>query len=69
MLNTYEAAASHSDFITVFDELIFSLFKKNRGETYNSDYLTDERVRKATWLASIAALGNDDQKNLASAFG
>lgn len=69
MLNTYEAAASHSDFITVFDELIFSLFKKNRGETYISDYLTEERVKKATWLASIAALGNDDQKNLASAFG
>lgn len=61
--------SSHEDFINVFDELLFSLFKKNRGEVHTSDYLTDDKIKKATWLASIAALGDDEQKNIASAYG
>jgi len=64
-----QQVTSHEDFINVFDELLFSLFKKNRGEEYISDCLTEDKVKKATWLASIAALGDDEQKNIASAYG
>ncbi|WP_145032036.1 DEAD/DEAH box helicase [Pantoea ananatis] len=61
--------SSHEEFIEVFDELLFSLFKRNRGENYISELLTADKIKKATWLASIAALGDDDQKNIASAYG
>ncbi|WP_343550703.1 DEAD/DEAH box helicase [Pantoea sp.] len=61
--------SSHEDFIKVFDELLFTLFKRNRGEEYVSESLTTDKIKKATWLASIAALGDDEQKNIASAFG
>jgi len=70
MSNSYSAAISHPVFIEVFDELLNRLFLKNRGiEGYDTD-IPISKIKKATWLASIGALGEEDkERNLASTFG
>ncbi|EKK7679362.1 DEAD/DEAH box helicase, partial [Cronobacter sakazakii] len=55
-------------FTSVFNLLIEHLFLKNRGkeEKYK---ISDEMIRRATWLASLGSSGNETDKNIASAFG
>ncbi|WP_213928456.1 hypothetical protein, partial [Serratia marcescens] len=65
MNSTYTQAIQHNDFIVVFDDLLNSLFIKNRGEKFSSENLTSEKIKKAVWLASIAALGGEHEKNIA----
>ncbi|WP_447883026.1 DEAD/DEAH box helicase [Serratia fonticola] len=69
MNSTYTQAIQHNDFVVVFDALLNSLFIKNRGEDFSSENLTSEKIKKAVWLASIAALGGEHEKNIASSFG
>ncbi|MGN7716528.1 DEAD/DEAH box helicase [Acinetobacter sp. 22512] len=67
--NTYEAAISHPIFIEVFDDLLRNLFLSSRNQNSLID-IPINKIKKATWLASIAALGEGDkEKNLASAYG
>lgn len=69
MNSTYSQAINHKDFLDVFDDLLKSLFLNNRGQYFNSENLTDDKIRKAAWLASIAALGGELEKSFASSFG
>lgn len=69
MSSTYLQAIHHKDFLDVFDDLLKSLFLMNRGEAFFSENLTDDKIRKAAWLASIAALGGEFEKSFASSFG
>ena len=70
MSSSYNAAISHPVFIEVFDNLLNKLFLKNREIDENEIDIPAEKIKKATWLASIGALGEEDkERNLASAFG
>lgn len=66
--STATTAINHKDFTTVFNSLIEHLFLRNRGEGQKID-LSDEAIRRATWLASLGSSGNENDKNIASAFG
>lgn len=69
--NISEAAAKDYDFISVYDELLETLFfKKKPGLQPNIKPIEPRRIQKATWLASIVALGASERlKNLANSFG
>lgn len=70
MSSSYSAAISHPIFIEVFDNLLNRLFLKNREVDECDINIPPTKIKKATWLASIGALGEDDkERNLASAFG
>lgn len=63
-------AASHIDFVSVLDKLLESQFLLDKSYDGEKIVITDSEIKRATWLASIAALGDGDQeKNLANAFG
>lgn len=66
--STATTALNHQDFTSVFNLSIEHLFLKNRGkeEKYK---ISDEMIRRATWLASLGSSGNETDKNIASAFG
>lgn len=66
--STSTTAINHQDFTSVFNSLIEHLFLKNRGEGKRNK-IPDEKIRRATWLASLGSSGNENDKNLASAFG
>lgn len=64
------SVTSHPDFSSTLDALLQSLFHKTLGVKGQSLSISKEKIRKATWLSSIAAMGESDQdKNLASTFG
>lgn len=70
MKSSYNAAISHPLFIEVFDGLLNRLFLSNRCLECSIKEIPKDKIKKATWLASIAALGNNDrEKNLASTYG
>ncbi|WP_405081092.1 DEAD/DEAH box helicase [Pectobacterium versatile] len=69
MTNVYTQAVLHKDFINVFDALLENFFVMRRGGVYQSEFLCEDKIRKAVWLASIAALGSENEKNQASSFG
>ncbi|MCF2861768.1 DEAD/DEAH box helicase [Pseudoalteromonas sp. Cnat2-41] len=70
MSSSYNAAISHPVFIEVFDNLLNKLFLKNREIDECDIDIPSTKIKKATWLASIGALGEEDkERNLASAFG
>lgn len=70
MSSSYSAAISHPIFIEVFDSLLKKLFLKNREIDEDDTEIPHAKIKKATWLASIGALGEEDkERNLASAFG
>ncbi|HBQ0106605.1 TPA: DEAD/DEAH box helicase [Klebsiella pneumoniae] len=66
--NTATTAINHKDFTCVFNSLIENLFLRNRGEE-RKVYISDEAIRRATWLASLGSSGNENDRNIASAFG
>lgn len=69
MDTTYSDAISHPIFIEVFDKLLINLFLLNRQQE-EAPEISINNIKKATWLASIAALGEGDkEKNLACSFG
>lgn len=61
-------AINHKDFTSVFNKLIEHLFLKNRGGK-EKEKISDEQIRRATWLASLGSAGNESDKSIASAFG
>ena len=70
MNDTHEQAAGHVDFISVFDKLLENLFLGDKNTDDNKIEISDSEIRRATWLASIASLGEGDrEKNLANAYG
>lgn len=70
MTQIYSQAANHEDFIRVFDKLLEKLFLEDKVTDNVRVDLSDEEIKKATWLASIAALSDDDKvRNMANAFG
>lgn len=70
MSQIYSQAANHEDFVTVFDKLLEKLFLEDKVTDKVHVDLVEEDIRKATWLASIAALSsNDKERNMANAFG
>lgn len=70
MTNIYSQAANHEDFIRVFDKLLEKLFLEDKITDSVQVDLDSSEIKKATWLASIAALSDDDkERNLANAFG
>lgn len=70
MSSSYNAAISHPVFIEVFDKLLNRLFLKNREIDECTIDIPITKIKKATWLASIGALGKEDkERNLASTFG
>lgn len=66
-----EAAAQDREFTSVYDELLEILFlKKKPGLQSGIKIIEPRRIQKATWLASIVALGASEKlKNLANSFG
>ena len=70
MTQIYSQAANHEDFIRVFDKLLEKLFLEDKVTDNVQVDLDNEEIKKATWLASIAALSDDDkERNMANAFG
>ncbi|WKZ93234.1 DEAD/DEAH box helicase [Chimaeribacter arupi] len=66
--NTASKALMHRDFQEVFNFLVKSLFLKNRkGRDLPS--LSMESIRRATWLASLISLGDENERSIASSFG
>lgn len=66
----YSQAANHEDFVRVFDKLLEKLFLEDKVTDKLPVDLDNEEIKKATWLASIAALSDDDkERNMANAFG
>lgn len=61
-------AINHKDFTSVFNELIEHLFLRNRGWN-EKEKLSDEQIRRATWLASLGSSGDENDRSIASAFG
>ncbi|EPY4417889.1 DEAD/DEAH box helicase [Escherichia coli] len=61
-------ALNHIDFKRVFDALIRNLFLKNRDRS-NSVTIDIKDIRRATWLASLGSLGDENEKSIANAFG
>lgn len=66
--STAATAINHQDFISVFNLLVEHLFLKNRGKEEKSK-ISDEMIRRATWLASLGSSGDENDRNIASAFG
>lgn len=66
--STATTAINHQDFTSVFNLLVEHLFLKNRGEE-GKYKISDEMIRRATWLASLGSSGDENDKNIASAFG
>jgi superfamily II DNA/RNA helicase len=66
--STATTAINHPDFTSVFNILIENLFLKNRKEVSELK-LSDENIRRATWLASLGSSGNENDRDIASAFG
>ncbi len=66
--STATTAINHQDFTSVFNLLVEHLFLKNRGEEEKYK-ISDEMIRRATWLASLGSSGDENDKNIASAFG
>ncbi len=66
-----EEAARDYEFTSVYDELLEILFlKKKPGLQSSLKSIEPGRIQKATWLASIVALGTSERlKNLANSFG
>ncbi len=66
-----EAAAKDHEFTSVYDELLEALFFKKKPGLHSSIRpIEPRRLQKATWLASIVALGASERlKNLANSFG
>lgn len=70
MTQIYTQAAHHEDFVRVFDKLLEKLFLEDKVTDNVQIDLGKEEIKKATWLASIAALSDDDkERNMANAFG
>lgn len=70
MTQIYSQAVNHDDFIRVFDKLLEKLFLEDKVSDNIQIDLDKEDIKKATWLASIAALSDDDkERNMANAFG
>ena len=70
MTEIYSQAAGHQDFVRVFDRLLEKLFLEDKVTDSVQVDISQEEVKKATWLASIAALSsNDKDRNMANAFG
>lgn len=70
MTQIYTQAANHEDFVRVFDKLLEKLFLEDKVTDNVQIDLGKEEIKKATWLASIAALSDDDkERNMANAFG
>lgn len=70
MTQIYTQAANHEDFVRVFDKLLEKLFLEDKVTDNVQVDLDNEEIKKATWLASIAALSDDDkERNMANAFG
>lgn len=62
-------AVKDFEFVKVYDQLLENLFLRNRNSLKKINLLHED-ISKATWLASIAALGDGDyEKNLANSFG
>lgn len=66
--STATTAINHEDFTSVFNALIEHLFLRNRGGGERPK-LSDEKIKRATWLASLGSSGNENDKSIASAFG
>jgi len=70
MNNTHIQAANHEDFVSVFDKLLEKLFLEDKITDHSAIVISSDEIKRATWLASIAALGEGDrEKNLANAYG
>lgn len=70
MSKTHTEAILHNDFVDVFDSLLSRLFLSNAKFKKIQPSISPEKIKKATWLASIAALGSEDrERNLSSAYG
>ena len=70
MRNNGLQAAKHEDFANVLDRLLENLFLADMASQDSLNAINDEEIRRATWLASIAALGAGDyEKNLANSYG
>ncbi|WP_342754056.1 DEAD/DEAH box helicase [Pantoea sp. MBD-2R] len=65
---TASKALMHRDFQEVFNFLAKYLFLKNRKER-DLPSLSMERIRRATWLASLISLGDEKERSIASSFG
>ncbi|MEL4280996.1 MULTISPECIES: DEAD/DEAH box helicase [Shewanella] len=69
-MKIYSQAVNHEDFIRVFDKLLEKLFLEDKITDSVKIDLHNDEIKKATWLASIAALSdNDKERNMANAFG
>lgn len=69
-MNNSKKAANHIDFVSVLDKLLESQFLLDKSYDGEKITVTESEIKRATWLASIAALSNGDQeKNLANSFG
>ncbi|HCS1002228.1 hypothetical protein RZR81_02030 [Proteus mirabilis] len=66
--STATTAINHEDFTSVFNALIEHLFLRNRGGGERPK-LSDEKIKRATWLASLGSSGNENDKSIASALG
>ena len=58
MSSAHIEASSHIDFISVFDRLLEKLFLEDKITESSLIEVPSHEIRRATWLASIAALGN-----------
>ncbi|MDQ1213863.1 DEAD/DEAH box helicase [Pantoea anthophila] len=67
-ISTAATAIKHPDFTQVFNFLIEYLFLKNRNDSRKVK-LSDENIRRATWLASLGSSGDENDRDIASAFG
>lgn len=70
MSTAYVEASNHPVFVEVVDDLVENLFYTDNHLKRDKKCIDKEKIQKAAWLATIAALGDDkNAKNLANAFG
>lgn len=63
-MNNSQKAASHIDFVSVLDKLLESQFLLDKSYDSEKIIITDNEIKRATWLASIAALSEGDKEKI-----